>query len=655
MNWRDMTIGKKIGTGFGITLVLLAIVGALAVTGVKGIVGNADEVIDGNKLDANLAQKEVDHLNWVNRVNNLLTDETVTRLEVETDHQQCGFGKWLYGQGRKEAEILVPSLAPLLKEIEAPHKALHDSAIAIGNVFRQANPHLPTLFVEREADHLKWAADIRDAFLQKKNHIGVQTDPDQCALGKWLVTDEAKAAYDNGDEAFKQTWDKMVNVHQALHKSAIGIEAHLNKTDTRAALALFNQTTLPLLDQTLATLTALKDNAEQELQGMEESSRIYAGQTVPALIRVQDLLDQIRQEARANIMTDEIMLNSARRTEFSVMSLVGVAAVLGIFMAFFISRGIIKILTHVTGGLGEGADQVASAAGQVSASSQSMAEGASQQAASIEETSSSMEEMAAMTRKNAESAFHADGLMKEANTVVKAAHDAMAQLITSMRDITSASEETSKIIKTIDEIAFQTNLLALNAAVEAARAGEAGAGFAVVADEVRTLAMRAADAAGNTSELIESTVKKVEKGSHLVTETNEAFSRVADSTGKVGELVAEISEASGEQSQGIDQVNTAISEMDRVVQQNASNAEESASASEELNAQAEQLREYVNDLVMMVTGKRNPPVERTARTTPRTRALKPGGTASRKPAPKKEEVRPDQVIPFDEDDDFKDF
>ena len=173
-----------------------------------------------------------------------------------------------------------------------------------------------------------------------------------------------------------------------------------------------------------------------------------------------------------------------------------------------------------------------------------------------------------------------------------------------MQEISKASEETSKIIKTIDEIAFQTNLLALNAAVEAARAGEAGAGFAVVADEVRNLAMRAADAAKNTAALIEGTVKKVSDGTALVKTTNDAFKEVAGSTAKVGELVGEIAAASTEQAQGIEQVNIAVTEMDKVTQQNAATAEESASASEELNAQAEEMKSFVADLAAMVGGNR---------------------------------------------------
>lgn len=334
-----------------------------------------------------------------------------------------------------------------------------------------------------------------------------------------------------------------------------------------------------------------------------------------------------------------------------------VAVVLGVFLAFLITKSITGPVNHIIAGLNEGAEQVASASSQVSSSSQSMAEGASQQAASIEETSSSMEEMSAMTRKNAENANHADGLMKGANEVVKTANESMGQLIKSMEDITKASDETSKIIKTIDEIAFQTNLLALNAAVEAARAGEAGAGFAVVADEVRNLAMRAADAAKNTAALIEGTVKKVSDGSELVSSTNDAFSQVAGSAAKVGDIVSEITEASKEQSNGIEQVNIAITEMDKVVQQNAANAEESASASEEMNAQAEQLKDYVGELVMLVTGRANQGSAFQGHRQMKTISTKPkiAKTGKNKMlAYPSKEVRPDQVIPFD-DEDFENF
>jgi len=269
------------------------------------------------------------------------------------------------------------------------------------------------------------------------------------------------------------------------------------------------------------------------------------------------------------------------------------------------ARSITLPISRVIDGLNSGADQVAAASGQVASAGQSLAEGSSQQAASIEETSASLEEMSSMTRQNAENSGQADHLMKETNQVVGQANGTMGRLTSSMTEISKASEETFKIIKTIDEIAFQTNLLALNAAVEAARAGEAGAGFAVVADEVRNLAMRSAEAAKNTAELIEGTVNKVKDGSVLVSQTSEAFSKVAGNAAKVGELVAEIAAASNEQAQGIGQISIAVSEMDKVVQQNAANAEESASAAEEMSAQAAEMRSVVSDLVIIINGTRN--------------------------------------------------
>jgi methyl-accepting chemotaxis protein len=273
-----------------------------------------------------------------------------------------------------------------------------------------------------------------------------------------------------------------------------------------------------------------------------------------------------------------------------------------IVLALALTRSITGPIQRIIDNLKDGSGKVALASDQISSAGTSLAEGSSEQAKAIEDTSSSLEEISSMTRQNAENANLADQLMKETSSVVGRANTSINRISSSMEDIRKSSEESSKIIQTIDEIAFQTNLLALNAAVEAARAGEAGAGFAVVADEVRSLAMRAAEAAKNTTTLIEGTVEKVQTGTDLVTRTNEAFTEVAKGTDKVAVLITEIASASSEQATGIDQVNKAVTEMDNIIQSNAANAEESASAAESLRAQAREVKTVVDDLTVLVDG-----------------------------------------------------
>lgn len=385
-----------------------------------------------------------------------------------------------------------------------------------------------------------------------------------------------------------------------------GILADLYKKFTELPLspedlALY-QTMSNLREAYVAQHNALLELSRKKTAGTED---LVHQKLHPAFVTYIEALNALGSKNRETTRASSTKaVTTIQQTQLVLLIGAGASLLLGSIIGVAIVRRTRNVLGDLSTRLSDGSTQLTAAAGEISRSSQSLAQGASQQAATLEETSASLEEISGMTRRNAENAGKAKGLANQTRQAAEAGAADIQEMTEAMTSIKVASDNISKIIKTIDEIAFQTNILALNAAVEAARAGEAGAGFAVVADEVRSLAQRSALASRETAEKIADSIRRSEAGGNISAKITASLSEIVAKAREVDTIVAEIAQASSEQNNGITQVVTAVTQMDKVTQTTAATAEETASASQQLNAQAISLDEVVGDLDRLVTGSR---------------------------------------------------
>lgn len=390
-----------------------------------------------------------------------------------------------------------------------------------------------------------------------------------------------------------------------------------------------------LKSQATAYVSLLSDFRRLEEEGkLQDGMARVAVECIPKRIGLQKAFTKVHDLDRERFLRSVASIDSTA-SSYSLITLAcfGFSLVAGTLLIVIVLRSINASLKESASAVRSSAGEVTAASAQVASASESLAQGASEQAASLEETSASGQEISAMTQRNAENSRTAAAVMVEVDRNVVLANQKLEQLIVSMGEISTSSERIAKIIKVIDDIAFQTNILALNAAVEAARAGEAGLGFAVVADEVRNLAQRCAQAAKDTTNLIEESVVNARNGGARLDEVADVIRGITQSAARVKTLVDQVSQGGHEQARGIDQISRALVQMEQTTQQSAASAEESASASQQLKAQAGSLEQIVIALENLYQrSSANVRAQRPTRTlAPLPRAVSKATSASSKP------------------------
>lgn len=600
--FHNLSLGKKITSGFSVIIIIALALGTTAIV----------------------------NMNSVSKKSNMLAYEYVPEVNIATQfrgasnrvmYQMRGYGitgeeKYLK-QARVEIEALNESLAKL-KELEANTTNLQKLKKIIPELEGYISEYLraveQTVEIQAGVDTARIQMDISAAAYMKScvDYLSVQNE---------RMENEIRRGNTKLDRHYKITLaNDIIDAGNAIRVQNFKGQSLRDETLLSEALRTF-KSKQNLFDE-LRKYTRLEADLK-EIGKTEEASRAYIS-AVESYLKYSAELKELgnqRDEHGRNLIAsakstasagleaaDQIAKDADTSLQGAIaVMIIGLVIAVGasIILSYFIIRGITasmnKIITH----LSSGASQVSSASTQISGSSSMLASGASEQASSLEEISSSLEQLVAMTKQNADNAQNASSLMGESRSNTSNGTDAMNKLSNAIDKIKTSSDDTAKIVKNIDEIAFQTNLLALNAAVEAARAGDAGKGFAVVAEEVRNLAQRSAEAAKDTASLILESQSNAQDGVTLADETLEAINSIAESTEKVGALIDEITVASKEQNVGLGQISDATMQLEQVTQSNASNAEESAAASVELNSQAESVNEMVESLNRLMRGAGN--------------------------------------------------
>ncbi|MCA1949191.1 MAG: methyl-accepting chemotaxis protein [Treponema sp.] len=415
----------------------------------------------------------------------------------------------------------------------------------------------------------------------------------------YLTKEDLQRQFDNIEKARSEYAPAL----EAYDKIARTAEEDQLYKDFRQKLDVFRNENNIIIEEAKKLLT-LNDGAERTRLIEDINKRALSGSNrtaFNAMIAAQTKLVDYVKHYYGELLVEQSITSANRMVQIILFVLIAGIA-LAVVLGILITSSITKPMNKATGDLNLSGNNLEGAANQIASASQELSSGASELASSVEEITSSMEELQSIIESNTKSVNEAELLMKETAAAAATSSTRTDELLAMMQEINENSRKVVKVNKVIDDIAFQTSILALNAAVEAARAGEAGRGFAVVADQVKALAQKSAEASSETSELIETVVNNIEKGTERTQEVTADVKKVSEAANKVNILLDEINRAFKEQSKGANQVTKAISQVNTVVQQTAASSEETASAGEEMLAQVEQLREIVTVLNRITKG-----------------------------------------------------
>ncbi len=552
---KNLKLRDKMFLGFGLLLLLLLVISIFGYVGVGSVTQNAEIVIRGNQIDGLLAQKEVDHLNWISKVNRLWTSLQDRKIDVQTDDHKCGFGQWLYGQGRKDLETLYPDMADLLKKIETPHQQLHASVIEINQVMEK--------FAERNEGLAASGEVLREKTLP----------------------------------ALTQVQDLLHSIRKSATERIMTDEIMLKKAmNTRRSILVMTVVAI-LAGLLLAILIAasISKPMAKAVAFVEQLSKGDFTQTLSVLRK-----DEIGRLAQS---LNQLVLNLSklfREVNNGIITLTASSKELGI---------ISEQMNQGAESTSDKARTVAAAAEEMSTNMNNVAAASEQAATNVSMVAAASEEMSATVQEIAQNSERSRSITSEAvaqarNTTYK------------MDELGGAAKDISKVVEVISEISDQTNLLALNATIEAARAGEAGKGFAVVANEIKELARQTALATVEIKEKISSiqsstidTVDQIQKVTEIIHQVNEIGSTIATAVEEQSISTKEITRNVSEAAQGIQEVNTNVAagsavanDISKEISEVNMSADEIAARSSRVNISARDLQKLA-DRFTQITNK----------------------------------------------------